>query len=406
MSKDPIYKYSGAYAREHNELPQFQQSRKALADCKAAIDAAISDKWDGWHFPQDAAKAALEQFGPERVAYVLANTVRQSAEDDTRFSQHNRDWAHTISLYVPAEHLSRFILESHPAKIDQFIDLARKDIAELAQQKTPAQRKRPAKHGKETIKMDNTPIYKFSFQYAYEHGEAEQCLASKRSNIACKEAIENAIANHYGDNRFNAKEAVQEVVKQFGYERTFYVLANTVQTMDTDGRISRANKDWARSIPVAFQHNGRDTSFLITRSHPGLLNMFVETARHEHLLKQPLKAADIKAEATHILKRLQDEQEPNSPNGTHYMAQVSPVFMARAKSKDTDRLMAMLPFQSLSLSTLEDRKGIYALISKDENRFQKLVLRRPSVRKKLQEKSEISAATKSPGKNKSKGQEL
>ena len=65
------------------------------------------------------------------------------------------------------------------------------------------------------------------------------------------------------------------------------------------------------------------------------------------------------------------------------MAQVSPDFLTRAK--DTDRLMSMPPFQSLSVSKLEGCKGVFVLISKDENRFQKLVLRRPSVRKKLQE---------------------
>ena len=85
--------------------------------------------------------------------------------------------------------------------------------------------------------------------------------------------------------------------------------------------------------------------------------MFVSQARHEFLLKQPLKAADIKAEAEHILKRIQEAQEPNSPNGTHYMAQVSPDFLARAGSKDTDRLMSMLPFQSLSLPTLQPGEG-------------------------------------------------
>ena len=133
--------------------------------------------------------------------------------------------------------------------------------------------------------------------------------------------------------------------------------------------------------------------------------MFVSQARHEFLLRQPLKAADIKAEAEHILKRIQEAQEPNSPNGTHYMAQVSPDFLARAKTRDTDRLMSMLPFQSLSLSKLEGRKGTYALILKEENRFQPLVLRRPSVKKKLQEKSAVSAAPSVPGKPKSKGQE-
>ena len=39
---------------------------------------------------------------------------------------------------------------------------------------------------------------------------------------------------------------------------------------------------------------------------------------------------------------------------------LSPDFLARAGTKDTDRLMSMLPFQSLSLSGLEGRKGIYA----------------------------------------------
>ena len=87
------------------------------------------------------------------------------------------------------------------------------------------------------------------------------------------------------------------------------------------------------------------------------------------------------------------------------MAQVSPDFLARAGTKDTDRLITMLPFKTLCLSGLEGRRGLCALISQDENRFQKLVLRKPSVRKKLQEKSDTLAAPKSPSKSKSKGQE-
>ena len=83
------------------------------------------------------------------------------------------------------------------------------------------------------------------------------------------------------------------------------------------------------------------------------------------------------------------------------MVQVSPDFLARAKSKDTDRLINMLPFQSLSLSTLEGRKGIYALILKDENRFQNLVLCKPSVRRRLQEQP-AADAPKPPSKGRAK----
>ena len=62
----------------------------------------------------------------------------------------------------------------------------------------------------------------------------------------------------------------------------------------------------------------------------------------------------------------------------------------------------MLPFQSLALSTLNDRKGVYALITKDEDRSKPLILRKPSVRKKLQEPSGPSSVS---GQRKVKNQE-
>ncbi len=378
MDKTPIYGFSAAYARENGELEQYRASMKALTQCKSAIDDAISDNWDGMNFPDYSAKGILKKFGTERVTFILAYTVHERNMDN-RFSGHNASWAATISKQGIASGRDSYILESHPAKVDLFIDLVRKDLQELAQEKP----KRSA--SKRSSKKDKTPIYKESFAYAYEHGETEQHHASRRANMACKEAIETAIGNHYSDSRLNTEAAVLEVVKQFGFERMFYVLANTVQHIDHDRRLSRSNINWAWTIPVAFENEKRDVSFLITQSHPGLLDMFVSKARHEHLMRQPLKAADIKAEATRILEQLQAAQEPNSPNGTHYMVQVSHDFLVRASTKDTDRLMAMLPFRTLSLSGLTDRKGTFALISKDEDRFQKLILRRPSVRKKLQE---------------------
>lgn len=401
MDKTPIYPHSAAYARENGELAQYRASLRAFSACKSAIDSTIRSHWDGMNFPKGCAKKVLEQFGPDQVSFILAYTVHER-NFDNRFSGHNASWADTISTFGMGHGLESCTLESHPAKVDLFIDLVRSDLQELAKQKSTERQARSADHGKKVFKLDKTPIYKETFAYAYEHGEAEQHRASLRANIACKDAIVMAINDNYRENRLNTAAAVKEVVQQFGFERMFYVLANTLQTMDSDGRISQANKQWAQSVPVVFEQGKRDMTYLITQSHPGLLNMFANEARHEHLLRQPLKAADIKAEAEHIMQRLQSEQEPNSPNGTHYMAQISPDFLARAKTKDTDRLMAMLPFQSLSFSTLEGRKGTYALISRDENRFQKLVLRKPSVRKKIQEQS---AAVKPPAKKKSKEQE-
>lgn len=244
--------------------------------------------------------------------------------------------------------------------------------------------------------MDKTPVYQLPFDYAQAHDECAQYNASLDANIACKEAIETAIGRYYGHNRLGAVPAVRDVVKQFGYERTLYVLANTVQRLEHDGRISRKNKEWAWKTP--FGADPKCAYFIITNCHPGLLNIFLDTARHEYLLSQPIKRADIKAEASHILEQFQEAVEPNSPNGTHFMARVSPDFWARAKQKDRDRLMNMLPFASLSLSTLEGYKGIHALISKDEDRSKPLILRKPSVRKKLREAAEPSKAS-GPSKN-------
>ena len=239
--------------------------------------------------------------------------------------------------------------------------------------------------------MDKTPVYQLPFDYAQAHDECAQYNASLDANIACKEAIETAIGRYYGHNRLGAVPAVRDVVKQFGYERTLYVLANTVQRLEHDGRISRKNKEWAWKTP--FGADPKCAYFIITNCHPGLLNIFLDTARHEYLLSQPIKRADIKAEASHILEQFQEAVEPNSPNGTHFMARVSPDFWARAKQKDRDRLMNMLPFASLSLSTLEGYKGIYALISKDEDRSKPLILLKPSVRKKLREAAEPPKAS-------------
>lgn len=68
------------------------------------------------------------------------------------------------------------------------------------------------------------------------------------------------------------------------------------------------------------------------------------------------------------------------------MAEVSRDFMERAGAKDTAALQKLLPFSTLALTTLKDRKGVYALIGKDEDRSQSL--RRPSVRSKLQQTAE------------------
>ena len=164
-----------------------------------------------------------------------------------------------------------------------------------------------------------------------------------------------------------------------------YVLAATVRHFDYDGRISQDNKRWANTIPVYENKDGMDsdhTTQFVVCSHPGLTDLFLTGARRE----QPLTADEIKAEAARLLGKLQEPVQPNSPGGTHFMAEVSRDFMERAGTKDTAALQKLLPFSTLALTTLKDRRGVFAMIGKDEDRSQSL--RRPSVRSKLQQTAE------------------
>ena len=136
---------------------------------------------------------------------------------------------------------------------------------------------------------DTTPIYFHSAAYAHEHGELDQYRASHKANIACKEAIEQAIADNYRDNRLDPA-CVQQVLQQFDPGRIFYVLANAVRQKDYDGRISRDNKAWAQTIPVCGDKDGcgydRNVSFVVDRSHTGLMDLFLTQTRRECALAQ------------------------------------------------------------------------------------------------------------------------
>lgn len=242
----------------------------------------------------------------------------------------------------------------------------------------------------EAKKLRDLPVYPYPADHAREQGELDVYRASFRANVSCKDAIEAAIRDNYHDNRLDTA-AVGQVAEQFGQERMLYVLAATVRHFDYDGRISRDNKRWANTIPAYQNGDGMDSDRsvqFVVSSHPGLTDLFLTQARHEQRLRQPLTADEIRTEAARLLGKLQEPAQPNSPGGTHFIAELSPDFAARANSRDTVELQKLLPFRSLALSNLKDRKGVFAVISKEEDRTQPLRSRKPSVRSKLQQTAE------------------
>lgn len=254
-----------------------------------------------------------------------------------------------------------------------YMDVVRNSIEQRAEAALDAQRE--------------LPLYRHDASYAREQGDLDLYRASRRANIACKEAIEASLSEHYRDNRLD-KDAVPQVIEQFGYTRTLYVLANTVQQKEWDGRFSPANKAWAKTVDIPPNPDGfggdRNLDFVVD-GHPGLVDLFLSQARQDYLRLQPLTPEEIHTEAARLLQELRAPDTPNSPHGTHYMARVSPDFLARAGTQAHDQLMALLPFRSMAITGMKDLPGTYVTILASEDRSKELRQRRPSVRRQLKQ---------------------
>lgn len=135
----------------------------------------------------------------------------------------------------------------------------------------------PAKEAVSEEKPE-VPIYRETANYAYEAGELESYRASLAANVECRRAIEAAISTNYGDNRLDADAAVKSVLEQFSPERVRYVLANTIQQKDFDGRIPQPLKEWAKTIDVCPENASR---FLVDKPNPGLTALFVDAFRQQ-----------------------------------------------------------------------------------------------------------------------------
>ena len=137
--------------------------------------------------------------------------------------------------------------------------------------------------------------------------------------------------------------------------------------------------------PDALRDLLRDESRKRERLKPGNFREHIGRLSDEKVL----------AEAQRLSAAFQSLQAPNSPNGTHFVAEVSPWFERIASSKEHERLFALLPYKTLYLSSVKDRHGVFAFISKDERRDLPLRKQRPSVRAQLKKgQSKKTAAPK------------
>ena len=124
--------------------------------------------------------------------------------------------------------------------------------------------------------MNETYLYRGSAQEARSRDEISLWRESHRANVACREAIEDTIRQHFDGMNLDPV-CLTPVLEEYGYKRTEWVLAATLQELQWDGRFHPANKEWAAQhfIPKDERHNAEIT----VRSHPAILDGFVSLYR-------------------------------------------------------------------------------------------------------------------------------
>lgn len=144
-----VYKETCQYAKEHGQTEQFKESLQLNVDCKKAIEEAIKSSYDGMHLSPECVQPVLEQYGADRVSYVLATTV-QSKDWDSRFSPDNRKWAQGIRSvpdvdYFGSDRRWEYCVNTHSAVLDAFVSQVRQEIQvreKASVTKQPEQRQR------------------------------------------------------------------------------------------------------------------------------------------------------------------------------------------------------------------------------------------------------------------------
>ena len=124
--------------------------------------------------------------------------------------------------------------------------------------------------------MNETYLYPYSAKEARERNDLSLWSESHRANIACRGAIEDTIRRNFDGMNLDP-ECLTPVLEEYGYKRTEWVLAATLQELNWDGRFHPANKEWAARHYIP--RDERHIADITVRSHPAVLDGFVTLYR-------------------------------------------------------------------------------------------------------------------------------
>lgn len=202
---------------------------------------------------ESVAYTVCQRYGIQTSDYSFGYIAGWSSDKDTKELKGSLETIRSTAAEM---------IESIDAKLK--VLLAEKSQEQTQEMPEPATEEKPS--------YLDVPVYREMANYAYEAGELDAYRASRDANMACKEAIEAAISENFSNNHLSTEAAVTSIFEQFSPERVQYVLANTIQHKDHDGRIHQSLKDWAKEIEVCPEDAN---FFIVDKVNPGLVSLFV-----------------------------------------------------------------------------------------------------------------------------------
>ena len=93
------------------------------------------------------------------------------------------------------------------------------------------------------------PLYRYSVETAKRDGELDAWRESRNENIRCRDYLDEQIKEKF-DGFHLPDECAENTVKEFGYDRTMWVIASTILERKGDGRFTKENVKWAKSLNI------------------------------------------------------------------------------------------------------------------------------------------------------------
>lgn len=157
-----VYPYSYREAKARGQTAQHRRSYNLNVECALSIRAASTLNLANGHVPIENVRGVLEDYGPERVMWVLANTIQQRGSD-TRYTEDSRRWAENFPIpadpYKNGDLRFGYLIEGWPPHVVEFLNLARVEIAAARGAETQKRQKK-AKEKREERQEEKQSIRK------------------------------------------------------------------------------------------------------------------------------------------------------------------------------------------------------------------------------------------------------